>query len=201
MEVLREAFDELNSERWREVEVAGHAEFSVVELDGERVLRASSRDTGSILLTALRFNPDDYEWISWRWRVDTFADGEDLATKRGSDAAARVYVYFDTPGLPWQRRNIDYVWSDTLPVGTILPSAFSKASMIIVAESGRAHQGRWRHVVRDLEKDYKACFGEDPPAALAVGLMTDSDNTNSASLAYFDDLVISRRRPDASPGY
>lgn len=179
----------------------GHAEFSVVDLEGERVLRAASRDTGSILLAALKFDPEDHEWISWRWRVDTFVEGENLKTKRGSDAPARVYVYFDTPGLPWQRRNIDYVWSDTLPVGTILPSAFSKASMIVVVESGRKHQGQWRRVARDLEADYKACFGEDPPEALAVGIMVDSDNTDSASLAYFDDLVISGRRPDVSPGY
>ena len=142
----------------------------------------------------MRFDPDTYEWLSWDWRVDQLVEGEALERKDGSDASARVYVYFESSGLPWQKRDLDYVWSASLPVGTILNSAYSSVSKIIVVESGTASLGRWRHVERNLEEDYRRCFGKHPAHVIAIGLMSDTDNTHGQALAYFDELRVSRSR-------
>jgi len=190
-----EPFDELNPSQWHNVEVRGHTEYHVVELDGSRCLKAYSRAGASILLKTVRFNPDTYEWLSWRWRVDQLVQGEDLTRKEGSDAAARVYVYFDTKGLPWQKRSLDYVWSASLPVGTILESAYSHSSKMIVVESGASQLRQWRTVERNLEDDYKRCFGESPPDVIAIGVMNDTDNTGHEALAYFDDVRVSLSIP------
>lgn len=187
-----EPFDLLDAQRWRHKAVSGQTQYEVVTLDGRRCLKADSRGTASILLAATPFDPDTFEWMSWSWRVDQLLEGEALERKHGSDASARVYVYFDTPGLPWQKRNIDYVWSATLPVGTLLESAFAASSKIIVVESGTAALGQWRGVERNLEEDYKRCFGGSPPDIVAIGVMTDTDNTRSRALAYFDDFQLSR---------
>ncbi|PIQ83820.1 MAG: hypothetical protein COV75_05355 [Candidatus Omnitrophica bacterium CG11_big_fil_rev_8_21_14_0_20_63_9] len=192
-----EPFETLDPERWRHTEVKGRTQYDIVTLDERRCLKAESRDGASILLAAADFDPDKFEWLSWSWRVDQLVEGEALDRKQGSDAAARVYVYFETPGLPWQKRNIDYVWSATLPVGTILQSAFAASSKMIVVESGTSALGQWRRVERNLEEDYRRCFGKyDPPNVIAIGLMTDTDNTHSVAIAYFDDLRISRRPGD-----
>jgi hypothetical protein len=175
------------------VEVRRRTDYSAVELDGRSCLRAHSRHGGSILLAPVSFDPETFEWFSWSWRVDRLVEGEALQRKNGSDASARVYVYFETGGLPWQKRNLDYVWSASLPVGTVLESAFSSASKIIVVESGAASLGRWRTVQRNLEADYERCFGKGPlPKVIAIGIMTDTDNTGGEALAYFDDMRISR---------
>ena len=195
-----EPFEQLDADRWRAVEVEGQTDYLVVDLEGRRCLMANSRGGASILLAGFRFDPQMYRWLSWEWRVDQLVEAEALQEKRGSDAAARVYVYFDSKGLPWQRHNIDYVWSATLPVGTILNSAFSSASKIIVAESGTHHLGQWRTVTRHLERDYELCFGKEPPDVLAIGVMTDTDNTGGSALAYFDELHISRTAPRGRPG-
>lgn len=188
-----EPFDRLSAERWRELEVKRHTRYQATQVDGRPCLQAVSQNGASILLSAVRFDPETYEWLSWAWRVDQLVEGEALERKRGSDAAARVYVYFDTPGLPWQRRNLDYVWSAHLPVGTTLPSAFSPLSKIIVVESGAQSLGEWRTVERNIEDDYQRVFGGDPPDVIAIGIMTDTDNTAGAAVAYFDDLRVSRR--------
>ncbi|MBI2104467.1 MAG: DUF3047 domain-containing protein [Candidatus Omnitrophica bacterium] len=189
-----EPFDTLNPEWWREVEVHGHTQYEAVPLEGRPCLRASSHQAASILLSPLRFDPETYEWLSWDWRVDRLVEGEALERKEGSDAAARVYVYFESKGLPWQKRNLDYVWSASLPVGTVLTSAYSSSSKIIVAESGSASLGQWRTVERNLEEDYERCFGKGSlPEVLAIGLMSDTDNTGGDALAYFDELRVSRR--------
>jgi hypothetical protein len=118
-----------------------------------------------------------------------------LGRKDGSDASARVYVYFETPGLPWQKRSLDYVWSTALPAGTILESAYSKTSKIIVVDTGTDSRGQWRGAVRNIEDDYRRCFGENPPAVVSIGVMVDTDNTRSDALAYFDDIRVSREHP------
>jgi hypothetical protein len=188
-----ESFDERPPERWREVEVRGQTHYDVVEVEGRRCLRAQSRDGASILLSEVRFDPETYEWLSWEWRVDQHVAGEALDRKEGSDVAARVYVYFETGGLPWQKRNLDYIWSASLPVGTILTSAYSPASKIIVVDSGTTHLGKWRRVERNLEDDYERCFGKSKlPHVIAIGLMSDTDNTNGEALAYFDELRVTR---------
>lgn len=192
-----EPFDALNPVRWREVEVKHHTVYQSVALEGRQCLQAQSQASASILLTPLQFDPDIYEWLSWSWRVDQFVEGEALERKAGSDAAARVYVYFKTRGLPWQKRSLDYVWSASLPVGTILSSAFSSTAKIIVVESGTSSLGRWRTVQRNLGEDYRRCFGEDPPDVVALGLMSDTDNTGAQARAFFDDLRVSRT-PDGS---
>ena len=189
-----ETFDALQPQLWRHVEVHGHTSYEEALLEDRRCLKAHSEGAASMLLRQARFDPKTYQWISWDWRVDRLVANEALAQKEGSDASARVYVYFETPGLPWQKRNIDYVWSATLPVGTILSSAFSPASKIIVVESGAAALGQWRTVERNLDEDYEQCFGEDPPEAIAIGLMTDTDNTQGEAVAYYDDLRISKHR-------
>lgn len=190
-----ESFDERWPERWQEREVRGKTHYEAVLLEGRRCLKAQSRSGGSILLAAVRFNPRTHPWLSWQWRVDQLVEGEALERKGGSDAAARVYVFFETKGLPWQKRSLDYVWSASLPIGTTLKSAFSADSQIIVAESGTAHLGQWQRVARDLREDYRRGFGGEPPEVIAIGLMNDTDNTGGAALAYFGDLRVSRGQP------
>lgn len=188
-----ESFDAPSLSHWREISVSGQTQYRVVTLDGRQCLQAQSYGGASILLHEARFDPDTYEWLSWAWRVDRLVGGEALERKDGSDAAARVYVYFKTKGLPWQKRNLDYVWSAALPVGTVLESAYASSSKILVVESGPASLGQWRIVERNIEADYKRVFGGDPPQVMAIGLMTDTDNTRGEALTYFDDLRISRR--------
>ncbi len=190
--VWSEPFDLLDSNRWREIELAGHTQYQAVTLDGRACLKAESRAAASILVSQVEFNPDTHEWLSWDWRVDRHVAEEALDRPEGSDAAARVYVYFKSKGLPWQKRNLDYVWSATQPVGTILTSAYSSMSKIIVVESGTVHLGQWRHVERNVEDDYRQAFGDDPPDVVAIGLMTDTDNTQGEAIAYFDDVRINR---------
>lgn len=190
-----ESFDRLDSERWREVAIHGHTRYGIEQLDGLSSLQALSQSGASILVTPLHVDPTRHPWISWRWRVDRLVQGEDLSLKKGSDASARVYVYFESSGLPWQKRNIDYVWSATLPVDTVLESPYSKSSKILVVESGSERLGSWQTVKRNVLEDYRRCFEGDPPHVVAIGLMTDTDSTQTEALAYYDDLTITHEPP------
>lgn len=186
-----ESFDTLDLARWREVELWHQTRYEIAELEGQRCLRATSHRGASILLTAVKFRPATYPWLSWRWRIEQPVDHEDLTRKEGSDASARVYVYFDSKGLPWQKRNIDYVWSSTLPLETLLTSPFSSSSKILVVDGGAATIGKWRVIERNLNDDYRRVFGEAPSRVVAIGLMTDTDTMGGDAQASFDELRVS----------
>lgn len=187
-----EPFDTLDARRWREVRVNGQTRYGAVTVDGRPCLRAQSDGGASILVTAIRFDPAAYPWLSWDWRVDQFVAHEALDRQEGSDASARLYVYFQTKGLPWQKRNVDYVWSTALPVDTLFASPFSSASKILVAESGAGAVGQWRSVRRNLDADYRKAFGTRPPPVVAIGVMTDTDSAGGTAVAYLDELRVSR---------
>jgi len=195
--VFAESFDQIDPEVWHEFELKGKTLYQVVEVDGNHVLKAESHAKASILLHSCRFNPTDYPWLSWRWRVDQFVDGENLRTRAGSDTPARIYVYFETPGLPWQKRNIDYLWSAMVLADTLLTSPFANTSKLMVVESGTT-RGVWRSVTRNLADDFRRCFGQHPTNVIAIGLMTDTDSTGHDALAYFDDVQVRRDAPPAA---
>ena len=191
-----EPFDALVPQQWREVDVHGRTSYETVTLDGRSYLRAHSVSAASALQHPVRFNPKTYPRFSWSWRVEHPVAGEALERKEGSDAAARLYVYFETRGLPWQKRSIDYVWSNTLPVETMLTSPFSSISKMIIAERGTDAPGQWRTEERNLAEDYARVFGGDPPDVVAIGVMTDTDSMSGEALAYYDDLQISTARKE-----
>jgi hypothetical protein len=43
---------------------------------------------------------------------------------------------------------------------------------------------------RNLLEDYRKCFGEDPPKAGAVAIMTDTDNTGEQAVAWYGLIHI-----------
>ena len=63
--------------------------------------------------------------------------------------------------------------------------------MMVAVESGSSLAGRWLQEERDILADYKQLFGEDPPKAGAVAMMTDTDNTGASAVAWYGDIVIS----------
>lgn len=188
-----ESFDNPNLKGWREIQIKRRCAYRAMNLEGRLCLEALSHSSASILVHKILVDSAATPWLGWQWRVDRFVDGEALGRKEGSDASARVYVYFDTPGLPWQKRNIDYVWSANLPVGTVLESPYSALSKIVVAASGVEDKGRWRQEERNLYEDYYRCYHAAPPPVVAIGLMTDTDSAGGYGLAYYDDLMISRQ--------
>ncbi len=50
--------------------------------------------------------------------------------------------------------------------------------------AAREHRLRfWYEEERNLYKDYKLAFGSEPPLVVAIGIMTDTDNTGESAVA------------------
>lgn len=197
---------------WRLVTVRNiptHTHFDVVELDGERVLRAYSAKAAASLAHSLDLDPATRPRLSWRWRVDEMPASANMSTRAGDDYAARVYVTFDPDpssigfgtrtrialgrtlfGNDTPAAALCYVWDNRHPVGHMAPNAYTDRVGMIVLQSGEENLARWVLENRDVVADYEAYFGSAPRRITGVLVAADSDNTGERSLSYFSDLVI-----------
>jgi hypothetical protein len=175
---------------WENKSFKGATEYKVVQEDGKTVLKAHAKATASGLSKKISFNPARYRYLKWNWKIaDTIAQGNEK-TKQGDDYAARVYVVF--PGrFFWQMRALNYIWANKLPKGEFVPNAYTSNAMMIAVESGPSKAGHWVTETRDILADYRRVFGEDPPEAGAIAIMTDTDNTGTEATAWYSDIILS----------
>lgn len=178
---------------WGVKSFKGATDYHIVHEDGRTVVKARAIGAASGLTKKIKFNPATYRYLKWSWKVDGTVAGGDEMTKGGDDYAARVYIIF--PGrFFWQTRALNYIWANKLPKGEFTPNAFTANAKMIAVESGPSASGQWRYEVRDILSDYRRVFGENPPEAGAVAIMTDSDNTGAAATAWYGDITLSTTR-------
>jgi hypothetical protein len=178
---------------WDERSFSGETDYRLVEAGDAPVLRAEAHGTASGLVRRMEVALAATPWLEWRWRVD-HAYG-DLAeqTKGGDDYPARVYVVFSTGFGFWNTRAINYVWSSSQPAGTTWANAFTAKAGMIAVRGEADTTGVWRTERRNVREDYRALFGEAPPAnTVAVAVMTDGDNSGSHGIAWYADLRFTR---------
>lgn len=183
--------------------------YRLVEDGGVVVLEADANASMSGLVHPLSTDPRSTPILEWRWKVSGVPAHANFGTKQGDDFAARVYVLFDydTAKLPLLTRlklklaralygeavpaaGLCYVWDARAPVGTTAWSPYTDRLRVIVVESGTSDAGRWKSVRRNVVEDYRAAFGEDPPALSGVAIATDTDNTGSRLTAWYGDLEL-----------
>lgn len=175
----------------REWESSGGAAENVYrierERDGNAYLKASSHGNGVQLGVEVQADARNGLTLSWRWRVWELPAGGDERREETMDSAAAVYAVFGSRVLP---RVIKYVWSTTVPAGTVLRHPRSGRVAIVVIASGAEKRGDWQTVRRDLTGDYRRLFEGEPGRLRAIGVKTDSDSTSGTARADFDDFRL-----------
>jgi len=186
-----------------------HTRYSLVEVGNGVVVRAVSERSASGLARPLSLSPREYPIIEWRWKVDNVLQKGDVTRRDGDDYPARLYITFafdpDRAGylerlkheaarlvqgreLPY--RAISYIWESHSPVGTMVPNSYTDRVMMLVVESGEKKRQQWVTERRNVYEDYKKAFGEEPAMISGVAIMTDTDNTGEAAMAWYGDIVF-----------
>ena len=131
-----------------------------------------------------------YQKLRWRWRVHSLPEGSDERKGKTNDSAAAVRLIFRLSISGGKA--IKYIWSATLPVGTVIDDGGLK---VIVLESGTEKLGQWVWEEVNVYEDYRRLFGGDPRPPEAIALLTDSNNTKSFAKADYDDITFIIPRP------
>ena len=181
--------------------------FDVVTAEGGSVLRARADNAAASLRFKLDVPPAAGRQLSWRWKTERVLDKADLTTKAGDDFSTRLYVFFDRKpaqmslseriayklgrsryGDQIPSAALCYVWDNRLPVGTIRDNAYTGFVKMIVATSGKAQEGQWVTLQRDVGADYRRAFGTAPPRITGIAVAVDTDNTRESTISYFGDI-------------
>ena len=184
-------FSSANLAGWKEQTVFGSKKstYSFVQDNGKTVLMGKSIDAASGLIYKIDIDPKVYPVIKWSWKIDHTVRKGNEKTKDGHDFAARLYVVFPR-GLFSRTRAIEYVWGNVLRKGESIHSPYSKNAVMIAVDSGDDQAGHWLVHSRNFADDYRTAFGEEPPKAGAIAIMTDSDNTHESSTGYYGDITL-----------
>jgi len=184
---------------WEDKIFRGKVIYTIEKSGQEGCLHALSIGSASAIFYRIkdRYKAEDYPMISWKWRVVKFPDKEKLRLRQGiekDDYAARIYMIF--PSINFMAsKALEYVWDETVPVETVCASPYSKNIKLVVLESGLGKPGQWVAEERNIFEDYRRAFGINPKLKVgAIALMSDADNTQDVSEAYFGDIRIGYKK-------
>ena len=186
--------------------------YRLVEQDGTYVLEAHADNSVSGLMHPIRLDPQRKPLIEWRWRVDATLEGADIGERHADDSPARIVLSFDGDqlALPLKEQmfaervklitgqdmpyaTLMYVWDNQRAPETVTPNAHTSRVRKIVVQSGSDGVRSWKVYRRDIVADFTRAFGEPPGKLIAVGVMTDSDNTKQKARCLYGDIRLLER--------
>ena len=188
-----------------------HTRYSVLSMDGQRVLRIDAQASYGNLVHDLQLPVAEHQ-LAWRWRVDVPNALADLRRKTGDDSPIKVCALFDLPlqAVPFVERQllrlarlrtgehlpaatVCYVWDNQLPAGTVRDNAYTRRVRLLVLHGPEAPLRSWQAEQRDLAADFKRMFGDETqtmPPLLGIVVAGDADNTLGSSLAFLADIEL-----------
>jgi hypothetical protein len=211
---LARASDSSWGQGWEHFKLPGKqaSEYAPVRLDGRDALAARSKASASLLRKTVRVEPPDLPRIRFSWMVPELIGAADLAVRDKADSPVRIVLAFEgdrskfsaknamlselsraITGEPIPYATLIYVWSNTRTPGTVIINPRTDRVRKLVVESGGTRLNQWLDYERDIRADFEKAFGEPPGALVGIGVMTDSDNTQSQARAWYGPLHLSGR--------
>lgn len=182
-------------------------EYRLVGSASGTVLEGFADRAATGLYRKIRVSPQRQPLLEWEWRIDERVLGAGKRLDALDDSPARIVVSFhgDPDKLDFDQRvklrlakavagealpyaMLIYTWSKDLPVNTVLPHPQIERIRMIVVESGADRVGQWVPFRRHVVEDFRRAYGEEPGDIVAVGVLTDSDNTQQVSRAQYGDI-------------
>jgi hypothetical protein len=161
-----------------------------VRYDHEPYLEAHAKESAVTIAKKFEYDLTEYPYLSWQWRVIELPKGGDERYKKTGDSAAAIYVIFEGRFRP---KSIKYVWSASLPKGTTTESPYNSKTKIVVLQNQSSPMGEWVSERVNVYADYQRLFGDETESVQAIGLMSDSDNTQSTAVAHYKAIMIGKQ--------
>lgn len=187
--------------------------YQYVWRQGRPAMAVSSDQSISALRKAVMQPPESLGALRFSWKVAALIPEADLQQGTRSDSPVRLVLVFDGDRSRFSARDamlselaravtgeelpyatLMYVWSNQLPVGTVVHNRRTDRIRKLVIESGPGGLSRWLDYERDIRADYERAFGEPPGPLRSVAVMSDTDNTGGSVRAWYGPVQL-RPRP------
>ena len=196
---------------WEQVKLPGKRDthYSLVTLNGQNTLKANAQSSASMLRKKIRIEPDALNSLFFSWQVSELIATADMAKRDQGDSPVRIVLAFEgdrkkfsmknamlselshaVTGEPMPYATLMYVWCNQKLVNMAIENPRTDRIRKIVVESGSERLNQWLMYERKIKTDYENAFGEAPGALIGIGLMTDSDNTQSQVQAWYGAIQL-----------
>jgi hypothetical protein len=181
--------------------------YDLVDDQGTVVLHAVAEAAATGLGVHVNFDLRSAPMMSWRWKVAGLIKTADPRATSKEDSPVRIVLEFDgdksklglgdrsvfafSKGLSGRElpyATLMYVWANQIPAGTVVQNPRTSRVQMIVASSGEGGVGAWQTLTRNVMEDFRKAFNEEPGALMAVGVLTDTDNTGETTEAWYGDI-------------
>src|SRR5918996_696818 len=162
------------------------ASFTFATQVGVPALRCETQSSASMLFRHADIDLVTYPILEWRWFIEKPIVSEvDERTREGDDHPARLFITFIAAN--GEERNIEIIWGNQL-----LKSGDYKYIDTFphyVANGGADNVGQWHRERIDLLAIYRHLWpGTGAARVVDIAIFCDSDDTATASIAYFADI-------------
>ena len=168
--------------------------------EGKGIIKAESMGSRSSLFKKVGEKEKNHRNLSWGWKISNVIRSAIETKKDRFDAAAKVMIVFGEKrgfrmiggGEPLGLK-IEYIWASRLAKGHVFDHPGEKNCKVFVLESGESKAGQWVYEKRNIHKDFKTAFGKEPIDVLAIGIQTDTDQSNEMVTAYYSEPILRRK--------
>ena len=183
--------------------------YAFTRKDSRDAVAATANASASLLRQSVNVGSVDLHHIKFSWLVPQLIENADLGDRDLADSPVRIVLAFEgdrskfsvknamlselsraLTGEPMPYATLMYVWCNTRPPGSVITSPRTDRIRKLVVESGAKNLNQWLDYDRDIRADFETAFGEAPAALVAVGIMTDSDNTKSTAHAWYGPVKL-----------
>ena len=184
-------------------------QFAYLQLDGRMAMGVRSKGAASMLRKTVSIDPTQLASLRFSWKVPSLIEGADMARPDKSDSPVRLVLAFEgdrtrlsprdhmlselaraITGEDMPYATLMYVWGNHHAPGTVLKSSRTDRIRKLVLESGPNRLNSWLDYERDIRADFVQAYGEEPGRLIAVGIMTDTDNTRASTQAWYGPVVF-----------
>ncbi|GJL58703.1 MAG: hypothetical protein NPIRA03_15600 [Nitrospirales bacterium] len=141
--------------------VTAHETYSIQEEDGTFFLSAKNANQ-RVYTKQITWDPKEHPILIWRWRIQSVPDDADFL--------AAIYPSLDVD-LMFIPVNTKYVWSATLPVGSVKEGGMFSSTEIVI-RSGTESLGKWVEERINVYEDFLKIHDHEPaPHAWGISLL------------------------------
>jgi Protein of unknown function (DUF3047) len=186
--------------------------YTLGNQQGRDSIQAHATSSASMLRQDLRIAATDLNTVKFSWHVPELIRDADLAERDSDDSPVRIVLVFEGDKSKFSAKNamlsemaellsgeslpyatLMYVWCNKREPGSVVINPRTDRIRSIVVESGARNLRQWLDYERNIRADYEKAFGEAPGNLLRVGIMTDSDNTQSQTGASYRAMHFGKK--------
>ena len=154
-------------------------------------IKSEAENAASGLGKEIKIDLTKTPFLNITWKVEKDLSGINENSKKGHDYAARVFVIKKTGATPLSNRAMNYVYSSNNKINTSQPSPYTKKSIDYVLSTTKNQLNEWVTVKVNVKEHFKKFHDLELNDIEGVAIMTDTDNSKRAAIAYYQNIYFS----------